>query len=114
MQCVVHLTQASLSARRAWIEIGIAETAKTSNADKINTSLNQLYIDRTAKAVVDNIVFVPRQNLINSISLIVHIGGNFFNIRYTTSARPSIAGYLFDTMQIVIIVVGRSPQGERG
>jgi hypothetical protein len=82
-----------------------AETAKTSNAVTKNTSLYKLDINRTAKAVVDNIVFVPGKDLINGIGLIVHIGGDFFDIRYTTSTRPSIAGYFFDAMQIVIIIV---------
>ena len=82
-----------------------AETAKTSNAVTKNTSLNQLYINRTAKTVVDNIVFVPGKNLINGICLIVHISGNFFDVRCTTSPRPSIAGYLLDAVQIVIVVM---------
>ena len=43
------------------------------------------------------------------------------NIRYTTSTRPSIVALRkesvdrnFDAMQIVVVIVRRSPQGERG
>lgn len=54
---------------------------------------------------MNNIVFVPGQNLINAICLIVHIGRDFFNIRHAASPRPSIAGYFFDAMQIVIVVM---------
>lgn len=54
---------------------------------------------------MDNIVFVPRENLINGIRLMIHVGGNLLNVRHTTSARPGITGYLLGAMQIVIIVM---------
>jgi hypothetical protein len=54
---------------------------------------------------MDNIVFVPRENLINSVRLIIHIGGDFFHIRHTTSTCPSITGYFLDTMQVVVVIV---------
>jgi hypothetical protein len=83
-----------------------AETVKTSNADTKNTSLNQLYINRTAKAVMNNIIFVPRKNLINGICLIKNISGDFFHIRDPAATLPSIPGHLLGTMQIVVVVVG--------
>jgi hypothetical protein len=46
---------------------------------------------------------MPGKNLVNGIRLIVHIGGNFFDVRYTTSSRPSITGYFFDAVQIEIV-----------
>ena len=59
----------------------------------------------TAKTVVNNIVFVPGKNLINSISLIKHIGGDLFDVRYAAAARPGITGYLLDAVQIVIVIM---------
>ena len=54
---------------------------------------------------MNNIIFVPGQDLIDGIGLIIHVGGNLFDVRHTASPRPSITGHFFDAMQVVIVVV---------
>jgi hypothetical protein len=80
-----------------------AETDITLIGSITNTSLYELNINGPTITIMQNIVFMPRKNLVNSIRLIVHIGGNLFDVRYTTSPRPSITGYFFNTMQIEIV-----------
>jgi hypothetical protein len=87
------------------ISSGRAETAKTLIGDIQNTSLNQLHVNGTTITVMDNVVFVPGQNLINGIRLIEHISGNLLDISNPATTLPSITRYFFDTVQIVIVVM---------
>jgi hypothetical protein len=81
------------------------DTGKIPETDITNTSLNQLYINRAAKTVMDNIVFVPGQNLINGIRLIEHIGGNLLNVSNPATTLPSIPRYFIHAVQMVIVVM---------
>ena len=103
-----HVRNWSLSARRAWIEMLCIAQACLESA----VALRKESVDRNMRFQG---LAVCVQKSLSARRAWIEIGQRHGRKAFDLVAlRKESVDRNFDTMQIVIVVVGRSPQGERG